>query len=782
MNVSKCPPRDALADFALGNLPETEIEWVTDHLEACTDCEATVAGLEDEADTFVAALRSPMRTSGYAEEPEFGEAVQAIQLIGREPLATSKTSPRSAEPIGRLRDYDLLAKLGAGGMATVYKARHRKMQRVVALKLLPAHRGSDAASVSRFAREIEAVGTLSHPNIVRAHDAGEDQGMHYLVMEMVDGVDLHRLVKQVGALEVADACEVVRQAALGMQHAHENELVHRDIKPSNLLLSRDGQVKILDLGLALWQSDAMRQENLTTSGTVMGTLDYMAPEQADDSHRVDIRADIYSLGCTLYKLLNGQAPFALPTCDTPVKKIMAHARQTPTAVSQTRHDVPTLLGQLLDRMLAKDPADRPQTPGEVATLLGAFASGSNLIGLAERASAAASSDEVVAAANEIPVMLNRGPTAKPAKGVSARSRNVPRGWLLLATAGFLLLIAAAVVFVFRTPYGELSIEAEGNVKIEVTGQSNVIAIVDTDTGKSIRLRAGEYGIRLVDDSVPFVLNTNRVVMRRGRQVVVTARFKPKEEAKQSPAPLRSLPQVANAENRRPNSSWSKVISPTTIEDQIKAVRQDLYQQLQGQPDLQGVRRREVHSDLNQLAMLFGIVNEYDEAIRWKRQASTMRFRLARAARLSKVGGKAVYQMAQQSLHELDLVLAGDLKEPALESDEFIWSDVCERVPLMQWMNTVYMDEFESHVSKQDDFRDNRDRVRRHAELVAGIATVLLQEGMESSDDDDYRDLAKSLLQHARKLKQAAEENEYETSRLQVTLISHTCSNCHELYR
>ena len=172
---------------------------------------------------------------------------------------------------------------------------------------------------------MKAVGKLSHVNIVGAHDAGEIDGTHFLVMEYVDGLDLSNIARRLGQLPIPDACELVRQAATGLQHAYKHELVHRDIKPSNLMLTPEGQVKILDLGLALLDGTSGENNELTSTGQMMGTLDYMAPEQGMDSHTVDIRADVYSLGATLYKLLTGTAPFAGTQYDTPVKKMMALA-------------------------------------------------------------------------------------------------------------------------------------------------------------------------------------------------------------------------------------------------------------------------------------------------------------------------------------------------------------------------------------------------------------------------------------------------------------------------
>ena len=204
--------------------------------------------------------------------------------------------------------YVLLEGLGEGGMGRVFKARHRRMKRVVALKFIHKHLLTHPLAVQRFYREIEAVARLSHPNIVMAFDADEIDGTHFFVTEYVEGVDLRTLLERDGPLPVARACEAARQAALGLQHAHLRGLVHRDIKPANLLLSREGVVKIVDLGLArltLPDPDDAGAVNLTRTGELMGTPDYLAPEQIHDFHRADIRADIYSLGCTLYQLLAG---------------------------------------------------------------------------------------------------------------------------------------------------------------------------------------------------------------------------------------------------------------------------------------------------------------------------------------------------------------------------------------------------------------------------------------------------------------------------------------------
>jgi serine/threonine protein kinase len=301
-----------------------------------------------------------------------------------DPTPANTPPAASSAPLGRIRDYELLEKLGEGGMGAVYKALHVKLKRPVAVKILPREKLVDAQAVARFNREMEAVGQLVHPNIVLAHDAGEADGQHYLVMELVEGMDLTQLVARLGPLPVADACELVRQATLGLEHAHRFGLVHRDIKPSNLILTSAGQTKILDLGLALLNS-AQPASGLTGDCQVMGTADYMAPEQAVDSHAVDIRADIYSLGCTLYKLLTGEPPFAGAQFRTPLNKLMAHAQTAPVPVYQVRGGVPAELSNIIGRMLAKSPAERHSTPHDIALTLKPFCKGSDLAALYARA-------------------------------------------------------------------------------------------------------------------------------------------------------------------------------------------------------------------------------------------------------------------------------------------------------------------------------------------------------------------------------------------------------------
>jgi serine/threonine protein kinase len=270
--------------------------------------------------------------------------------------------------------YILLERLGQGGMGAVYKARHRVLKAVRAVKIIHPERLTGPNAVKRFFQEVEAVGKLFHPNIILPHDAGETNGVYWLAMEYVPGADLGRLLDRGGPLPPTDACEYIRQGALALQHAHERGLVHRDIKPANLLVSSaDGRVKLLDLGLArvraVADEDVGPQTALTQAGSMMGTPDYLAPEQAQDSHSVDIRADIYALACTLYHVLAGRPPFAGGSV---MEKIIKHRSVEAEALETICGGLPDGLTAVIRKGMAKSPADRYQTPSELASALAPF--------------------------------------------------------------------------------------------------------------------------------------------------------------------------------------------------------------------------------------------------------------------------------------------------------------------------------------------------------------------------------------------------------------------------
>jgi serine/threonine protein kinase len=378
MNSDTCPRKDDLVAYALGKLGDDLIDTVSGHLESCPDCLATVQGVDDTQDSIFDILRRSTSRPVFHEEPECRAAIEAAQAAAKERDDGSPIDLADTSPLGRIRDYVLLKKIGEGGMGTVYAAMHSRLQRLVAIKTLTPGRSNNEQAVSRFLREMKAVGRLEHPNIVRAIDAGEADGTYFLAFEYIEGVDLSCLIRAAGPLSVADACEIVRQAADALQAVHDHGLVHRDVKPSNLMLTVDGAVKLLDLGLAVWHAEQMDDADITATGHVLGTLEYVAPEQAMDVHDVDIRADIYSLGCTLYALLVGHPPFQRSRYRSPIQILMAHGMAPVPPIQELRPELPATLLPVLNRMLAKQTDDRFGTPKEVNKALAEFARGTDL--------------------------------------------------------------------------------------------------------------------------------------------------------------------------------------------------------------------------------------------------------------------------------------------------------------------------------------------------------------------------------------------------------------------
>ncbi|MBN2294983.1 MAG: serine/threonine protein kinase [Pirellulales bacterium] len=265
-----------------------------------------------------------------------------------------------------LGKYKLLDHLGTGGMSTVYLAEHLLMNRRVAIKVLPKNRVEDTSYLARFHREARAAAALDDRNIVRAYDVDNEGSIHYLIMEYIEGRDLQVIVKQDGPLDYAVAADYVRQAALGLAHAHAVGLIHRDVKPANLLVDAHNVVKVLDLGLAKFSDEGKASLTVAYDENVLGTADYLAPEQALDSHGVDARADIYSLGCSLYFMLTGHPPF--PDGTLP-QRIMMHQKEPAADVRKDRPDAPLDLLRICAKMMAKKPAARFQTAYDVAAIM-----------------------------------------------------------------------------------------------------------------------------------------------------------------------------------------------------------------------------------------------------------------------------------------------------------------------------------------------------------------------------------------------------------------------------
>jgi len=349
-------PADLQA-YAVGALSDDAARAVESHLAECPECLAVAVAAPD--DTLVTLLRS-------AETSQAGPVTPGSAFAETVGLSRADTSVPTNRPTA-LADhpkYRLIRPLGRGGMGHVWLAEHTLMNRPVALKLVRPEFLDRPEAVERFRREVRAAAKLNHANIVAAHDAEQAGGTHFLVMEYIDGETLAERI-EAGPVSIADACRWTIDAARGLDHARTNGLIHRDVKPHNLILERaTGRVKVLDFGLA--GVAAGERSGLTGGNVVIGTPDYIAPEQAEDARTADTRSDVYSLGCTLYHLLAGRPPFG---GESVLKKLDAHRNQQAQSLTAIRQDMTPALAELVARMLAKDPADRPQTPREVAAAL-----------------------------------------------------------------------------------------------------------------------------------------------------------------------------------------------------------------------------------------------------------------------------------------------------------------------------------------------------------------------------------------------------------------------------
>jgi serine/threonine protein kinase len=411
------PSPQQLAAFGLGRLDATLAESISSHITLCTACRAVVEQLPDDD------LAALVRGVG-------GSVDMRTRLFDKSQLSNWEQVAKVFADHPRYRIEELI---GEGGMGIVCKARHRIMERTVALKIMHPHVLKEPEAEERFRREVKTSAALHHPNIVTAFDADRAGDCTFLVMEYVPGASLAQHVREQGPMPVPLACDCIRQASLGLQYASEQGMTHRDIKPANLMRTPQGQVKILDFGLARLREDAGA---LTSSNVVMGTPDYLAPEQADDPRAADVRSDLYSLGCVLYFLLTAKPPF--PDCGV-MQKLRAHAERMPTPVTQFRSDVPQELMSVLNRVIAKEPAKRFQSPAELISAL-------------------------------------KGVSQPPAK---APSRKLPRVLLIALLAPVVVSALAIVVFLIGLTFHSSSI-GKGEKRTE---NSQVVNSADGKTDK-----------------------------------------------------------------------------------------------------------------------------------------------------------------------------------------------------------------------------------------------------------------------------------------------------------
>ena len=491
-----CPPKNKLKSLSLGLLSDDESGVLFEHLENCENCQQQIQVDDPADDTLINQIKTSTTVESAVDFEDESECkiagFRALAALGADPNEASNSALEFPDQIG---DYEIVRPLGRGGMGQVFLGRHTKLERPVAVKCIAGHRLLDDSAHERFTAEMKIIGSLSHPNIVQAFDARESDGMAVLVTEFIDGLNVNEIVKRTGALNVDDACQIVGEVCKALDYVDSKGMIHRDVKPSNIMIDKDGQVKLLDLGLARLQSTENGLE-LTATGQAIGTVDYVSPEQIDGSRNVDLRSDIYSLGCTLYKLLTGKAPFEAPGYSTTLAKLNAHANETPQSIGDIV-DVPVKLRKLLERMLQKQPDKRPQSYDEIQAVLRSLAESSDLQQLA---AAAIKSDSA-----------NVKPAIETAAGKKPQSqRRSP--WVAAIASGLVGILLGALMGITITvekPNGETAsivipdratavVDADGNVHVELPdGQSRTIEssrvtgskIADSEAGSAFNRNA-----------------------------------------------------------------------------------------------------------------------------------------------------------------------------------------------------------------------------------------------------------------------------------------------------
>jgi len=454
--TSKCLTADELHQLLGGTLDADDFESASEHVDRCNHCQDSIDRLG------CSAMSSPIDRHNDPLQAE-AECQFAIHRLLHESSRSGSFPALNVEPVlaRQLGPYTILGELGRGGMGTVCLAEHDRLKRRCAIKLLPPARVSTPGWLERFEREMAAVASLEHPGIVRASDAGTQDGWHYLVMEYLDGLDLGHVATAMGKINVADACEIVRQSALALGYVHGSALVHRDIKPSNLMLTRNGTVKLLDLGLVLAGDDPLScDDRLTTVGHLMGTLPAMSPEQLLDSRRVDAATDVYSLGATLFRLIAGRWPFVSE--GGIAARVLAITNESAPRLSTVREHIDAGLDELLASMLHRHAKHRPSAD-QVAEGIAAWTDGADLKTLIRQSEQRAVSvpeepsrpfTAVLAAPQSPP------PNTRPHRSLAGGFRS-----LALLAAGMLL---ATVIIQIKTDRGTVIVKTDGkDTQVEV---------------------------------------------------------------------------------------------------------------------------------------------------------------------------------------------------------------------------------------------------------------------------------------------------------------------------
>jgi serine/threonine protein kinase/formylglycine-generating enzyme required for sulfatase activity len=579
------PSADALRAFALGKLDDSMASILMSHLDSCPDCCKVVAAVS--GDDFLARMR---QAHGPSATPA---PAQSLADAAPKPSANQTHLPNVPPELVKNPQYEILRELGRGGMGIVYLAKNKLMDRLEVLKVVNKALLDRPGSVERFLREIRSAAKLSHANVVAAYSAVQSGDLLAFAMEYVEGEDLAKLVKTQGPLPVAHACYYVQQAALGLQHAYEKKMVHRDIKPQNLILFREGKkhiVKVLDFGLAKATREKAEHTELTGEGAMLGTPDFVAPEQTLDAANADIRADIYSLGCTLYYLLSGEPPFKGRSL---YEVLQAHHSMEARPLNLARPEVPEELAAVVRKMMAKEPAKRYQTPAEVAQALGVFikpgAKGTSPKSSQELSMGAVGVEQVSArpveperrvepaagtAKPKTPVKEMAHPvawdtltegsitSAQPRKFGARRNRrpsavqSSKKKWLIGGGIGVVVLLLgllgmwASVVLKVKTSEGTIELRnLPTDAEVTVDGVNAIVTWSDGRKTAQIRVSLGRHKIEATKDGITVI--GEEVEIQDDKQHVLTARFvgpsRPQDEKGGKKAP----PELNAANTKQP---------------------------------------------------------------------------------------------------------------------------------------------------------------------------------------------------------------------------------------
>jgi serine/threonine protein kinase len=574
------PTDPILQAYGLGKLADVSSDSVSKHLESCDSCRRRVAELS--SDEFLGRLRRARVTPDQAASGWSPDAASSTEGTPSHVVPPARLDALPPELVDH-PDYEIVRELGRGGMGVVYLANNRLMGRPEVLKVAGRHLIERTGVLDRFLREIRSAAMLHHANIVTAYTAMRLGQSVVLAMEYVEGLDLAKMVKTKGPLPVAHACNFIHQAALGLQHAHERGMVHRDIKPANLILARDGKkaiVKVLDFGLAKVTSEGQTDSGLTREGQMLGTPDYIAPEQIRNAQSADIRADIYSLGCTLYYLLTGGPPFR---GDHLWDVYQAHFSMEAGPLNLVRPEVSVELAAVVAKMMAKEPGRRFQTPGEVARALAPFSkpaatqppgSGIELPRVEtqvapQQPSTARPAPMQPTTLGTIPAPAGLRPTKTAPDGVSWESlieikadgplyqaakprtaepkparaeepvRRPPWFWPAIIAASMCSALALGVIIYVATDKGRVRIILEDRkAVVHVDGETIRIDSLD----EQITLRAGEHTLRVKWGDGEFATRT--FVVNRGDNEVLRIEYEPKAE-RSAPEPRREVSRTVN---------------------------------------------------------------------------------------------------------------------------------------------------------------------------------------------------------------------------------------------